>query len=236
MNRAKIFQFIQASNTVTVFAASLMAIALFGGGTLLVVADELFSGRSYSGDSMAIEPEEEASETKLALEGFRPLSGTPYLIANQVASQSWSRGVLSSSSYDKQVSTRNYLFFDGNGKTSHWLRPNSDFLFLENRELIQGQQDANPKVQRLLYSLAKADSNDDQQLDSKDVKTIALSDPSGKNYKELIQNIDQVQQIHQQNDQRVLVFYRADEKHYVADIDFIQGQLLATQELPITPN
>ena len=235
MNRAKIFQFIQASNTVTVFAASLMAIALFGGGAALLAADSLFSRQTYSGDSIAIEPEEE-SETKLELEGFRPLSGTPYLIADQVARQYKSRGVLSSSSYDKQVSTRNYLFFDGNGKTSHWLRPNSDFLFLEKRELTQSQDDADSTVQCLLYSLVKADSNDDQQLNYDDAKAIALSDPSGKNYQELIQNIDQVQQIHQQNDQRVLVFYRADEKHYVADIDFVQGKLLATQELPLAPN
>ena len=235
MNRAKIFQFIQASNTVTVFAASLMAIALFGGGALLVAADELFSGPNHSGNSIAIAPEEE-SEIKLELQGFSPLSGTPNLIAKQVSSQSWSRGVLSSSSYDKQTSTRNYLFFDGNSKTNHWLRPDSEFMFLEHRELTQNQTDANPKVQRLLYSLVKADSNDDQQLNSDDTKAIALSEPNGKNYQELIQNIDQIQQIHQQNDQRVLVFYRADEKHFVADIDFIQGKLLATQELPLTPN
>lgn len=234
MNRAKIFQFIQASNTITVFAASLMAIALFGGGALIVMAEGLFSRNSYSGYSAAIAPDEDTSETKLELAGFRPLSGTPYLLADQVAKQYSSRGVLSSSSYDKQVSTRNYLFFDGNSKTSQWLRPDSEFLFLSHKELTQTKAN-NPVVQQMLYSLVKADSNDDQQLNNKDAKTIALSTPDGKNYKELIQNIDRVEQIHQHNDERVLVFYRTGDQSLVADIDFTQAKVISTQELPLEP-
>lgn len=205
---------------------------LVGALAIALLGCSSFQGESSEGGAIAANASDE-SPLELAL--FVPLVGTPHLMAAQViypkGGKDWGW-----SSYDySELSIHNYLFFDGSTKASRWLLPSSNSRFLSHQELTQTDPEGESKVQALIYNQVKADSNDDEQLNDDDVKTIALSGPSGQNYQELIQNIDQVQQIHQHNDQRVLVFYRAGEEYYVADIDFNQGKVISTQPLPAAP-
>jgi hypothetical protein len=234
-------------------------------GLLSACRPPLGEGNNSNSSGLPVEPNSKISFT---LENFRPLRGTPHLVAAQVASSD--RGYSSlSSDYGPAVTTRNYLFFDGSRKTSHWLMPNSDVLFLAQQELTQSQpgpaapgsanapappspvptttnpaqanpaqasgESANGRVQRLLYHLVKADTNDDDRLDDQDRQAIAISDPNGKNYRELLQDLDSVWQIHQHNDQTVFVFYRIADQDYVAEINPIQGQVVSRQTLPHAP-
>jgi hypothetical protein len=227
MNRAQknSHPLIQARQTVTVFAASLIAIALFGCNS--------FQGESSDSGAIAAN---DSQEPLLELESFSPLSGTPHLLAAQVLRPEGSKGS-GFSSYDyPEISTHNYLFFDGSTKTSRWLLPNSDSRFLTQQELLQTDPSGKGKVQALIYNQVKADSNDDGQLDSLDAQTLALSDPSGENYQELLVNVENIQQIHQQNNQIVFVFYRMGGQNQVAEIDVQSRKILSRQTLPPTPD
>lgn len=229
MNHApKISQLFQASKTVTVFAASVMAIALSGCSS--------FQIDNSSSNGGAIAAANSSNKPYLKLESFHPLSGTPHLMAAQILDTEWSQNK-GFSSYDyTEISTHNYLFFDGSTKQSRWLLPSSNSRFLTQQELLQTSSDGKGKVQVLIYNQVKADSNDDGKLDNLDAQTLAISDPSGENYQELLANVENIQQIQQQNNQIVFVFYRMEGKDQVAEIDFQARKILSSQTLPAAPD
>ena len=183
------------------------------------------SGRTTS--NLVSKQTEKDNNIKMSLGSFRELEGTPYLMA-PVNSQENSR----QSYYDKNaLRAYNYLFFNTNDKSAQRLVPGNKFLFSNAQEVVLQRRD-DKIVTGMWYEVVKADSNNDGRLDEQDSKTIAVSDVSGSDYTEVIDQIDRLLGSHQKNSRTLLVFYEFDNREYVAEISMDRRVLVEKQVLP----
>lgn len=169
---------------------------------------------------------QEDNKVKTSLGNFEELEGTPYLMApvNSVPnSQDYSA---------KKASTiRNYLFVNANDKSTEQLVPRNDFLFVNAQEVVLERRD-DKIVRGIWYEVVKADSNNDNRLDNNDKKTIAVSDVSGSDYTEVIDEVDRFLGSHQKNSTTLLVFYELDGREYIGEINILRRVLVEKVVLP----
>lgn len=164
---------------------------------------------------------------KMSLGAFQELEGTSYLMAPVNSEQNTRQNY-----YDaKVVSIRNYLFLNVNDKSARRLVPRNDFLFINAREVFLRRR--NDKiVTGMWYEVVKSDSNNDKRLDNEDKKTIAISEVSGDDYTEVIDEVDRVLGSHQQNSTTILIFYEFEGREYVGEISMNKRILVEKQVLP----
>jgi len=91
------------------------------------------------------------------------------------------------------VSTRNLLFSNMLTQVNKWLLPKNNYLIANHRLINEtNSYDRNIDVVTILYSIVKSDTNSDSRLTISDKVTVALSDPEGNNYTEVLKDIDDV--------------------------------------------
>jgi hypothetical protein len=185
--------------------------------------------------------------------GFQQINGTPYLyapiyVANEEEKSVWKeikQGIKSGGSYDDyenrkgSINIRNYMFVHRDDLSANKLLPNNNARLLEVEEigekapLDKSAKDPNQiaKVQALWYIKVTEDTNGDKVLNTLDRKQIAVSDPSGANYTEIIKGIDKILLVQPKGLDRRLVIYASGNKRFVADIDITKRQA-TTKELP----
>ncbi len=167
------------------------------------------------------------SKVKVSLGNFQELEGTPYLMAPANFQQKDRQN-----SYNKKALTiRNYLFVNANDKSTQKLVPNNDFLFLNAQEVFLERR-TDKIVKGMWYEVVKSDSNNDKRLDAQDKKTIAVSDVSGGDYTEVIDEVDRFLGSHQKNATTLLVFYELDGREYVGEISLLKRVLVENFVLP----
>ena len=182
--------------------------------------------RVGTGASLANTNLQKDNKVKVSLGSFRELEGTPYLMA-PINSQGNNR----QNSYNKKSpNIRNYLFLNGEDKSSRRLVPENDFVFLNAREVVLERRD-DKIVRGMWYEVVKADSNNDKRLGHEDKKTIAISDTSGSDYTEVIDEVDKLLGSHQKNSTTLLVFYEFDGREYVGEINIPERTLVEKQVL-----
>lgn len=187
---------------------------------------------------------------KVWMTDFQQIDGTPYLyapiyvataeqrqsISKQVKSAVYSRG------YDSGIDIRNYMFVHRDNLSASKLLPNNSGRIIELEQLGQtllpiktGKNatavPARKKVTTFWYTKVSSDTNNDKTLDSKDRKSIALSDVAGANYTEIIKDIDKIILINSKGTDRRLVIYTTGTKHFVADVD-LPNRTATIKELP----
>jgi hypothetical protein len=181
---------------------------------------------------------------------FQQINGTPYLyapiyVATADQRQSISKQIKSavySRNYDSGIDIRNYMFVHRDNLSASKLLPNNTGRIIELEQLGQAappqkiSKNASAavglkKVTTFWYVKVSSDTNKDKTLDSNDRKSIALSDVSGANYTELIQDIDKIILINSKGTDRRLVIYTTGNKHFVADVD-LTNRTATTKELP----
>lgn len=170
---------------------------------------------------------QEDKKVKTSLGNFKELEGTPYLMA-PVSSQS---DYLQDSSVKKLSTIRNYLFVNANDKSTEQLVPGNDFLFLDAQEVVLKRRD-DQIVRGMWYEVVKSDSNNDKRLDNNDKKTIAVSDVSGSDYTEVIDEVDRLLGSHQTNSRTLLIFYELDGREYIGEINIPKRVLVEKVVLP----
>jgi hypothetical protein len=187
---------------------------------------------------------------KVWMTDFQQIDGTPYLyapiyVATAEKRQSISKQIKSavySRSYDSGIDIRNYMFVHRDNLAASKLLPNNTGRIIELEQLGQtipaiktGKNataiPARRKVTTFWYTKVASDTNGDKTLDSKDRKSIALSDVSGANYTEIIKDIDKVILIYSKGIDRRLAIYTTGNKHFVADVDLTK-RTATIQELP----
>ena len=167
------------------------------------------------------------SKVKTSLGNFSELEGTPYLMA-PVNSQLNYRPDYSPK---RLLTIRNYLFVNVNDKSTQQLVPKNDFLFVNAQKVVLERRD-DQIVRGIWYEVVKADSNNDKRLDNNDKKTIAVSDVSGSDYTEVIDEVDRFLGSHQKNSTTLLVFYELDGREYIGEIDMLKRVLVEKVVLP----
>jgi hypothetical protein len=184
-----------------------------------------------------------------SLNAFTSLPSSPYLIASINTLEDYRQGY-----YEKGAdSTRNFLFFNINDKSTRHLIPNNNLLFISYNTLGKPtERDANHSdnsdylsktppnfnsvkdVKTLWYEVIKNDTNKDKRLSRIDKKIIAMSDVSGANYTEIIDNIDSIISTYQRNEKVWFVFWSGNNKNYASEIDILAKRVIQTKELPLT--
>lgn len=182
---------------------------------------------------------------KVELGAFQELAGSDYLMA-PIASP-YGRQELSSKSEDYRTGlARNYLFVNLADQSSHLLLPTNDYLILEAKVLPAvgpakeqkaatdpAKADAKPApggARWLYYRVVKSDTDNDKQLTGSDRWTVALSDVSGHDYRELIDNVEKILYETHRADNLILI-YRADGKNQIAEINLSTRQVSVTRDL-----
>jgi hypothetical protein len=235
------------SNDFSVLGLVLLFLAVFG---------TLSCGGNSSGvpvpsrnlDNSADAVAANSEQAKLQIGAFQELQGTDYLMA--AVSSPGSREGISYSSGENRY-TRNYLFVNVTDKSSHLLFSTNESLILsaENLTEVAQSKPANPPVQGsapksearpdektgnlvkwICYRIVKDDTDKDKRLNANDLITIALSDASGLDYKELITDVRAILHETRRGDSLIFI-YTANGKNQIAEINLPTKQLTSTKEL-----
>ncbi len=191
------------------------------------------------------------ASAEMKVGGFRQITGTNFLMANAYSNkESGILEKLESSEYGtRSKPVYNLLFASVDDLTGRWLLPHNRFLIWATEELppakYKGRSGADntpveeERVVRWLYiELLKSDTNNNGKWDNEDRRTIAIVDPSGANYAEIIPEADEVLHHAMRGDDKTTdkftVVYKANAKLFIADIDLPQRQV-TTKDLPAIP-
>ena len=225
MKEKNIFYIIWKIDAVLILIGGLMALGVLG-YTAYRIYQDVFRSRDVS--SMVNIAANTQMSSEWALGDFDRLEGTDYLMAPVHSTQTYQ-----ASYYEKGTSAvRNYLFVNSINKSSRWLVPNNNYLFLSRHKEFYKPQSGSSRVIWLRYEVVKSDTNQDGRLTRDDKRTIGISDPNGDRYSELITNIDQILGYEMLNENSLLIFYRTDTKNYIAEINISERSIIVTNELP----
>jgi hypothetical protein len=175
---------------------------------------------------------------------FEQINGTPYLYAPIYVAQKERKSILKqlkTASYDSwdarkgdnEIDIRNYMFVHRDNLSASKLLANNNSRILEMEQIGEpfppNKSNNNPTksiktVKTLWYVRVDADTNGDKVLSELDRKQIAISDPAGANYTEVIKDIDKILLVYPKGLDRRLVFYTSGNKHFVADVDLLKRQ------------
>ncbi len=191
MNETGFFRLLWRFNAIGIAVALLIAIALSLFAVFIIATDiknrNIFTHNVKSVDKGAKDKNHHSVEQRYTLGSPKNVSGHDviYMPLNSVVTYDPSLFSKSTSSY-----TVNYAFFDITSLESYWLFYHRNFLIISMRELYTGSQKENNKVvDAYIYSLVKEDTNNDGKLTSSDNITVAISDPRGKSYTELLPSV-----------------------------------------------
>lgn len=126
--------------------------------------------------------------------------------------------------------TRNVIFFTGGNSQAHWLFDSNRYLINNVRVIPYSYADCDDNDAVLLYyDIIKHDSNNDGKLSADDQHTIAISDPYGRRYKELVTDADRVldYELTSSNSQLSLLLQKG--KQIVLRDYAVTGELVAEQ-------
>ena len=167
---------------------SSLFIVLFGVSVIAMVIYETYSSfKNQPNNTVAIkinEGTEVESEVSLKLGRLQKVYGTNHHL---VEITSIRKGI--SRSYSAPI--RNILFFKGDELNQGWLFPHHDSVITTFSQLTSDSNDDKVTI-ALFYEFIENDSNNDGKLDQTDMRSIALSLPSGEKLKILDQNITSI--------------------------------------------
>lgn len=179
---------------------------------------------------------------------FRSIDGTDFLIASVTASnydgnilnELFSSGRWYGSSYG--YNQYNLVFLDINTEEIYPLLENneSEIVSMEGfpkpvssfNNQYEPQQ-TTPPIAWWLFSIAKSDTNMDNELSVLDKKTLSVSDVGGRGYTEIITDVDDLLGTAYKNNDTLLIIYRSNNISYLARIDLPSRQISSTEELPL---
>ena len=225
MKRANIFRIIWKINAVLILMVGLMVLVILC-YTGYRIYQDVFRSREVS-SVVNIE-----SDTRISAEwrlgAFDRVEGTDYLMAPVYSAQTFQ-----ASYYEKGTSAvRNYLFVNAIDKSSRWLVPHNNYLFLASHKEWHRPGLGDSVVKWLRYEVVKSDTNRDGRLTSEDQHTIGISDPTGEKYAELVSHVDRVLGYEMRDENTLLVFFRTGTKNFVAEINIPERRVTVTKELP----
>ncbi len=189
------------------------------------------------------------ASAEMKVGGFRPVTGTGFLMAN--AYTKYESGVLDklgsgSEGYGKETGpVHNLLFASLDDLSGRWLLPHNRFLIWDTEELPPAKDNRGvgvyrmtipeQRVARWIYiELTKSDTNNNGKWDYDDRRAVAIADPSGLNYVEVITEIDEIFQRSMNTEDKLTVVYQSNAKLFIANIDLPQRQV-TTKDLPAIP-
>lgn len=159
---------------------------------LVMVAISLFESSSRSerrGVEVVKEPGKPVEKERFTLSGINNICGHDAKYVKLQTERS-SKGFSSGYSGGK---TRNLIFFTGSKREAHWLFEKNQYL-IQNVSVIPADYSGCEEAQAAIiyYDLVKQDSDGDGVLSGDDSHTLAITDPYGRGYRELVTGAEKV--------------------------------------------
>ena len=227
MEETKFFKNIWRFNALIIACAGLLAMAvlLFAG---YMFYDDMKRSR-HQNRIVNVDPETNIEEV-FRLGRVQRITGTQSVIIPLNAKQKYS---MSYSSGKSASSVRNILFSNMHTEASKWLLPNNQFLIANHRLLNkENSYGDNYNVVTILYDVVKSDTNNDSRLTTNDKLTIAMSDPEGNNYTEVLDTIDEVLGYEILDKEALAIVFNRGDQGYIAYINFVDFKIVKEVELP----
>lgn len=225
MEESKFFRNIWRFNAIVISTAGIISIFLLIFAGYHIIKD-LFGKRQVE-DVVNITENENISE-KWSLGYMKSLEGTDYVLVPLESDQSYAQSYYSKSS----SSYRNFLFINLKTNEQHWLFTQNKWLIAKNDYLYDkkyGQKDR--KVIAIMYNIVKSDTDKDKRLTVKDKLTLALSNPSGGQYREILPSIDKLIGHSLIGTDEILILYQNRNIAYAARFSLENFKLVNEKEL-----
>ncbi len=226
MENSQFFKQVWRINGIIIMVAGLLAI-----GVLVFAAYQIFKEtvreRGVNG-IVNIEASTEVKE-KWQLGYLSSIQGTPFVMIPLSSDQQYSQ-----SYYDKSASSiRNYLFINKQENQQHWLLNSNEHLIIKADVLSEstgsGQEVA---ALAILYTVITSDTNNDDRLTAKDLKNVAISQPGGQAYREVLQGIDRMVGYSLTGKESLMLVYQRDDIGYVVTISLTDFSMSKETALP----
>jgi len=225
MEENKFFKLIWRFNGLVISVAGVLAVAV-----LVFVTYKLFQDITGDRTTRNIVNIEESSEVK---ENWRfgqlsKFNHNRTLMIPLYSDQSFDRGYFSKSSN----STRNFLFIDTETSEKTWLFNHTNYLIESSDKLRDGDFNSDKPVIAILYQLVQLDSDQDNRLSASDLSTVAISNPDGSGYKELINEVERVVDHTLLNQTELFLIYQKAGKSYSTILNLESFEMSKTEKLP----
>ena len=226
MENSRLYQGIWRFNGFVIALAGVMALLLMG-----FIGYQIFKDSTRKRNVNSVVNVEDQAEVKQvwAYGNLDKIDGTDYVVlpleTKQDYDQSYSRKHASS--------VRNYLFINTQNNQQHWLLKQNSFLIDYMSRLYQpGTSDKKGPAVAWMYKIIKSDTNDDGRISKQDKKTYAFSSLDGRNYKEVLTDIEELMGDTMIKDNVLMLMYLRQGKVYSAKINLLTYELFDEQALP----
>jgi len=226
MEENRFFKYIWRFNAIVLLIAGLLAI-----GVLAFGGYKIYSETTRERNTRNIVNIQEGTEVeeKWQLGYLSKIQGTPYVMIPLNSDQSYAQSYYSKSS----SSARNYLFINSQDNEKHWLFNTNKYLVADSEFLTEHDYGAEDrKIRAILYKVVKSDTDKDKRLTSKDIKSIGISMPNGKGYKEILQGVDVFVGHRLLDENTLLIVYQKKGVGYSANVSLSGFSLSNEEELP----
>lgn len=230
MEENRFFKFVWRFNGIIFMFAGVLTIGVLGYASYKMYRD---TTRERNVGNIVNVAENKHIDEKWQLGRMEKIDGTPYAMIPLYSDQNYAQSYYSKSAQ----STRNILFINMGNNQKRWLLDTNDWLIISSDILPEREYNEKDKLAKvILYSIVKKDTNDDKRLTSEDKSIIALSQLSGENYKEVLNDIDVLigQQLLDNN--TLIVIYQKKGIGYSATVSLADFSISNQAELPKIKN
>ncbi len=227
MEENKIFKNIWRFNAIIISIAGILAIVVLIFASYLIFKET--NRNKYRNEIVNVDPETNIKET-FRLGRIEHIKGSESVIVPLYSDQTFD---LNYSGSKSTASTRNLMFSNMRTETNRWLLPNNNYLISSHRLINESNSyDRDKDIITILYNIVKTDTNNDSRLTENDNLTIALSDPNGKNYTEVLLNVENVLGYDLINKQAIAIMFNRKGQGYTAYINLSNLKVTKEIELP----
>jgi hypothetical protein len=205
-------------------------VGVLGVGALLFATYKVFQDvtRDRSVTNIVEVEGSEAAQAGWRLGQIGNIHGADYIMVPLHSDQSFSRAYFSKSS----ISIRNYLFINTATFESKWLFEHSNYLIERSDRLRFGGYDSKQSVSAILYQIVKIDSDQNNLLTKEDHITIAVTDPNGMEYREILNDIESLIDHTLIDKHTLFLVYEKDAASYSAAFDLDKKVFTYNKRVP----
>jgi hypothetical protein len=226
MNAHRFFRLVWRFNSVAIMVAALAVIAFLCIAGYMAYRD--ITRNRYVHNVVNVDDDKQ-SAGKWEFGRLSAISGASYVMLPLYFDQTYAQ-----SYYGKSArSTRNLLFIDAETNDGRWLFDTNDYLIVGDDLIREGPADrADKPVRAVLYTVVKKDTDGDKRLTSKDKIDVALSLPNGRDYKEILNDIDHLIGHELINKDTMILVYEKQGIAYSANVRLSDFSVIRRSELP----
>ena len=227
MKTTKIFRWIWRINGLLFLICGLTIVITISVALFPTVRGYFTRKPIYHADNMVNVKENKLIDSEWTLGGFRQIGKSGFTMASVHAKQEYNIGL---GSGKEASSDRNYLFLNTTDKSTRWLVPTNQYLFLSANDIKEGES-PDSKVIGIQYRIVKDDTDRYGRLTQNDEVTFGLSDIDGSNFTEVIGGIDVFLSNEQPAEDSLLLIYRSDGRNLLSEIKISEKKVIQTKEL-----